>query len=163
MSDKLQVSDRIKKLRKDLNLSQGFFADVLNVTRSHISKIETGTVTPSNQLVKSICREFQVRERWLREGQGQIYEKLDLTKFQEFKHDLEIIGYESAAGSLRAATISIEGAIKFIRSIPGFKVKSINQAAIKFLEDKKIFQKELNKLQKLSSKKDNKIFKVKPF
>jgi transcriptional regulator with XRE-family HTH domain len=163
MSDKLQVSERIKEIRKDLNFSQLFFADILNVTRSHISKIETGKVTPSNQLIKSICRECGVRERWLREGQGHIYEKLDLTKFQQLKLDLEIVGYESAAQSFRAATISIEGAINFIKSIPGFKVKSVNQAAIKFLEDKKTFQKNLNKLQKLSSKKDNKVFRKKPF
>jgi len=155
----MQLSDRIKKIRKTANISQDLFAYRLGVNRAHISKIETGKAVPSNQLLKSICREWNVRERWLREGQGQVYEKLDLTKFQQLKLDLEIVGYESGARSFYLATIAIKGALNLIRSISGFKVKSVNPAAIKFLEDKKSFQKNLNKLQKLFSKKDRKIFR----
>ena len=161
----IQLADRIKEIRKTANISQEVFAYSLGVSRAHISKIETGKAIPSKQLIKSICRGWNIREKWLEEGKGpaDLLPPLNHEKIQQFKLDLEIAGYESAAQSFHFATISIKGALDFIRPIPGFKVKSVNQAAIKFLENKKIFQKNLNKLKKLFSKKDNKEFIQKPF
>ena len=61
------ILQRIKKIRKVRKLTQNQFAEELGVDRSHISKIETGTATPSKQLLKLICSKFQIREEWLLE------------------------------------------------------------------------------------------------
>lgn len=63
---------RIKEIRKDINATQEQFASFLGVTRQTISHIERGINTPSDQLIKLICKEFGIREEWLRTGQGEM-------------------------------------------------------------------------------------------
>lgn len=65
-------SERLKLLRKDyLNLTLEKFGDKLGVTRSAISNIESGSRSLTDQMIKSICREFHVSEDWLRGGEGE--------------------------------------------------------------------------------------------
>lgn len=66
------MNERIKILRTELNLSMEKFGNKIGLTRSAISKIESGS-KPSDQTVISICREFNVREEWLRNGSGEIF------------------------------------------------------------------------------------------
>lgn len=61
---------RIKELRKQLGLTQQKFGDRLEVSKSHISNLESGADLPSGTLVKLICKEFGVSETWLRSGIG---------------------------------------------------------------------------------------------
>ncbi len=70
----MQLSDRIKKIRKDIKFSQLAFSSVLGVSRSHVSNIETGAVKPSEQLIKLICAKFEINETWLRTGEGKYYD-----------------------------------------------------------------------------------------
>lgn len=66
-----EVSDRIKHLRKEcLKISQDEFAKVLGVTNTAISKLEKGERNLTEQMAKSICREFKVNYFWLTEGVG---------------------------------------------------------------------------------------------
>ena len=65
-----QITERIKKVRKDNNLSQDAFANILSVHRGHISKIETGAANPSQSLTLKICLEFDISWDWLNEGTG---------------------------------------------------------------------------------------------
>lgn len=64
------MNERIKKLRRKLELSQEEFGERLEITRSSISRIESGINNPSDQTIKLICSEFHVNENWLRTGQG---------------------------------------------------------------------------------------------
>lgn len=65
------MNERIKKLRTELlHLTMEAFAERLGVTRSAISNIESGRRNVSEQVVRAICREFAVREEWLRDGSG---------------------------------------------------------------------------------------------
>ncbi len=66
------IADRIKKLRKDMGLSQAVFVLGLGITRSYLSMIERGRANPSKQLIKSISRYYLVREEWLKEGKGEM-------------------------------------------------------------------------------------------
>lgn len=67
------MTDRIKKLRKALDLTQQEFADRLNVGRNNIAGYETGRRSPSDAVVTLICREFNVNEEWLRTGEGDMF------------------------------------------------------------------------------------------
>ena len=67
------MNERIKKLRKALDLTQQEFADRIGSKRNTIAKYETETNTPSAAVISLICREFRVNEKWLREGTGEMF------------------------------------------------------------------------------------------
>lgn len=68
----LILNERIKVLREELGLSMEKFGGRIGLTRSAISKIESGS-NPSDQTIISICREFNVNEEWLRNGKGDMF------------------------------------------------------------------------------------------
>ena len=70
------MKDRLKKLRKELDLTQQAFADKIGMKQNTIAQYEMGRTTPSDAIVFSICREFGVREEWLRTGEGGMFEQL---------------------------------------------------------------------------------------
>lgn len=63
---------RLKQIRKALNLTQQEFADRLKIKRNTVATYETGKSNPSDAAVSLICREFNVREEWLRNGTGEM-------------------------------------------------------------------------------------------
>ena len=67
------MNERIKELRKALGLTQQEFANRVGVKRNTIAQYETGRNPPIDAVVASICREFHVRESWLRTGEGPMY------------------------------------------------------------------------------------------
>ena len=69
------MKDRIKKIRKELDLTQQKFSDKLGVQRNTIAMYEMGRTVPSDAIILSICREFNVNEDWLRTGQGEMFIK----------------------------------------------------------------------------------------
>lgn len=69
------MKDRIKKIRKELDLTQQKLADRLGVQRNTIAMYEMGRTLPSDAIMRSICREFNVNEDWLRTGQGEMFIK----------------------------------------------------------------------------------------
>ena len=60
------MQNRIKALRKELGLNQEDFGKKLGVTKSSISSMESGRFSVTDSMVKLICSEFNVNERWLR-------------------------------------------------------------------------------------------------
>lgn len=64
------LAERIKKVRTDLHLTQQEFADRISVSRSFVSRMESGKEKPSNSLLKLIALEFDVATDWLENGQG---------------------------------------------------------------------------------------------
>lgn len=69
------MKERLKKLRKNLDLTQQAFADKIGMKQNTIAQYEMGRTTPSDAIVFSICREFGVNERWLRNGEGEMFIK----------------------------------------------------------------------------------------
>lgn len=67
------MKDRLKELRKALNLTQQKFADKLGVKQNTIAQYEMGRNDPSDAVIISICREFGVSESWLRNGEGEMF------------------------------------------------------------------------------------------
>lgn len=76
---------RIIELRKSLELTQGEFAERLGLSRNYIWMLENGERVPSDRTIADICREFGVREEWLRTGELPIKKSLsrqaEITKF----------------------------------------------------------------------------------
>lgn len=67
------MGERIKELRKALKMTQQEFADRLNIQRGSIASYETGRISPSNSTISLICKELNVSEAWLRNGEGEMF------------------------------------------------------------------------------------------
>lgn len=72
------LNERVKELRKFLGLSGEKFGERIGIKRNSLSQIETGKNNVSEQVIKSICREFQVNESWLRNGIGEMFVTHDI-------------------------------------------------------------------------------------
>lgn len=70
----MSAASRTKELRKALGLTQQQFADRLHITRGAVSNWDLDITSPSDAAVSLICREFNVREAWLRDGEGDMLE-----------------------------------------------------------------------------------------
>lgn len=81
--------DRLKELRKELELSQAAFGEKIGVKQSTIGDIESGKNKLSDRNIAAICRVFNVNEEWLRNGEGEMFKKPQdgLAKLQE-EYDL---------------------------------------------------------------------------
>lgn len=71
------MNERLKKLRKTLDLTQQEFADRIGIARGNIGAYEVGKNAPSDAVISLICREFNVNEEWLRSGTGDMFLPVD--------------------------------------------------------------------------------------
>ena len=67
------MESRIKELRKALSLTQTEFGARIGIKGNTVTGYETGIRSPSDAVVVSICREFNVNEAWLRTGEGEMF------------------------------------------------------------------------------------------
>jgi transcriptional regulator with XRE-family HTH domain len=70
----IHVKDRIKELRRALDLTQDEFGGRIGITKSSISTMESGRSNPSEQTLRSMCREFGASYLWLTTGEGSMFE-----------------------------------------------------------------------------------------
>lgn len=69
----MTIGERIKYLRKkEFCLTMEKFGEKLGVKKNTVSQWESDTNKLPDQMFKSICREFNVNEEWLRDGTGDI-------------------------------------------------------------------------------------------
>ena len=66
------MKDRIKELRKILDLTQQKFADRLGLKRQTIAAYEIGNIEPSESTLLLICKEFGVSYKWIHDGDGEM-------------------------------------------------------------------------------------------
>lgn len=76
------MKDRIIEIRNragenDKKMTQEEFGKRIGAARNTIANYETGNRTPSNAVITSICREFNVNENWLRTGEGEMFLPMD--------------------------------------------------------------------------------------
>lgn len=67
------MNNRIRILRKTLNLSQKEFAEKIGLKQNAISYLEKNGSTITEQNIKIICSEFNVNEKWIRTGSGKMF------------------------------------------------------------------------------------------
>ena len=92
------MNERLKKLRKSLDLTQKTFAERIGTKQNTVATYEMGRNIPSDPVIFSICREFNVNEEWLRTGSGTMFienEVFSLDKYAKQMNlsdiDIEII------------------------------------------------------------------------
>lgn len=84
------MKERVKELRKKLGLTLEKFGEKLGVTKQTISRIENGVNSLTEQMLKSICREFNVNEEWLRNGTGEMFSPAPSDALYKLKQDYNL-------------------------------------------------------------------------
>ena len=70
------MDERIRKVREDAGLARHAFGERLGVSMNHVYMMETGRKGVSKSVIREVCRQFGVRESWLRTGEGEPYRDL---------------------------------------------------------------------------------------
>ena len=70
------MKDRLKQIRKELQLNQQEFAEKIGINRGTLANYEVGRNEPIDAVIKLICDRFHVNERWLRAGEGEMFIEL---------------------------------------------------------------------------------------
>ena len=69
--------ERIREVRKSLDLTLEKFGERLGVKKNAISALENGRNSRTDQMTKAICREFHVDYIWLTSGEGEMFVESD--------------------------------------------------------------------------------------
>ena len=75
--------ERVKEVRKSLGLTLEKFGEKLGVGKTAISNIEKGSRNLTEQMTKSICREYGVDYMWLTSGDGEMFVESDDDFFEK--------------------------------------------------------------------------------
>lgn len=75
--------ERVKEIRKSLDLTLEKFGEKLGVGKTAISKIEKGERNLTEQMTISICREYNVNYDYLTCGDGEMFDDLPQTVIDE--------------------------------------------------------------------------------
>ena len=66
----MDLSERLKLIRKKNKMTQQEFADALNLKQNTIATYEIGRTLPSDRTLKDICEKFNIQEAWIKTGEG---------------------------------------------------------------------------------------------
>ena len=72
------MNNRIVQIRSCVGkngkkMTQEEFASRLNISRSFVNQVEVGAKNLSDRTILDICREFNVNEKWLKTGEGEMF------------------------------------------------------------------------------------------
>lgn len=66
------IGYRIGMIIEKSNCKKVVFAERLKIDQSYVSQLVSGKRSPSERLIESICREFNVNRAWLETGEGEM-------------------------------------------------------------------------------------------
>ena len=120
--------ERIREVRKTLGLTLEKFGEKIGMKKNSVSQIENGKNSVTEQVVKSICREFNVDYIWLTTGDGEMFIDTD-DDFLE-RIDRIMVGEDDARKNLFKALLeaSDEDIAAFQRIIDLFASKKDRQS-----------------------------------
>ena len=83
--------ERVRQVRKELGLTLEKFGERIGMKKNSISQIENGKNSVTDQVIKSICREFNVDYTWLTTGKGDdIFEKSPSSTMEQLKKEFDL-------------------------------------------------------------------------
>ena len=68
------MNERIREIRKSMNMNQTEFANLLGVGQSTLAMMEVSKRDISDRHIKTICAICKVNEQWIRTGEGEMFE-----------------------------------------------------------------------------------------
>lgn len=70
----MDIHERLRFLRKRLNLTTRAFGSAINMSGGAITNMEKGTRNITDRTIRDICREYNVRPEWLISGTEPVFE-----------------------------------------------------------------------------------------
>lgn len=109
----MTINSRIKLLRKSLGLTQAAFAEKIGLKQASIGLYENEQRNVLDRTISDICREFNVNEEWLRNGEGEVFVEPDTFSLDEYlkqqcatELEIEIIkGYFNIPPEIRGTVL----------------------------------------------------------
>ena len=92
----MEIKDRIKLIRKEKKITQVEFGEIIGVKGNTVTNYETGLRSPTDAVIKSICREFNVSEKWLRTGKGEMFLKTPDTLIEQLQQKYSMDDFETS-------------------------------------------------------------------
>lgn len=89
-------SERVKEIRKTLDLTMEKFGEKLGVGKTAISNIESGNRNLTEQMSKAICREYNVNYDYLMYGEGEMFDDLPQTIVDELYAQYDLNDFDKA-------------------------------------------------------------------
>lgn len=68
--------ERLREIRKNLGLTLEKFGERIGLKKNTMSAIETGRNALTDSNIKAVCREFNVNDKWLKTGEGEMFKEL---------------------------------------------------------------------------------------
>lgn len=88
--------ERVNEVRKSLGLTLEKFGEKLGVTKTTISRIEKGVNNLTDQMAKSICREYNVNYDYLMYGEEEMFDDLPQTIVDELCAQYDLNDFDKA-------------------------------------------------------------------
>ena len=102
----MTAGERVKRIRKEKDLTLEKFGEKVGVTKQTISRIENGINSLTDQMVLSICREFSVNGEWLRNGTGEPF--IQVTPYEKTYNRFGYIMENSSPSKKAALSVLLE-------------------------------------------------------
>lgn len=71
----MTIGERIREVRKKLKMNQAEFAKAIFISNGYIAELECGHRKVNDRIVHIISMTFGVNEKWLKEGEGEMFFK----------------------------------------------------------------------------------------
>lgn len=99
-----EISERMSLLVQKLGVTKTAIAQKLNVSGAFVSQLCSGAKKPSDRTISDICRVYNVSEKWLREGIGEMFvERSKREKMADFMKDM----FQAAPDDIRVRLINV--------------------------------------------------------
>ena len=116
------VADRINRILDAEGIKKRDLARRLKISDSSVSTMCSGKSNPSGQTITMICKEFGIREEWLKYGKGEMYARKEPEPLEELlkcrevpESDLAVVRSVVSA-FLELGETSRKEVIKFVES-----------------------------------------------
>lgn len=90
----MNIGDRIKRLRKHLDLTQQKFGERIGIKGNTVAQYELGRNEPIDAVLSLICREYHVRKEWLQTGEGEMFEESVSSVMEKLRSDYSLNDFD---------------------------------------------------------------------
>lgn len=94
--NEMTQGERIREIRKALGLTLEKFGEKLGVKKNSVSQLENGRNTLTEQMARSICREYNVSYDYLIDGEGEMFDDLPETILDELCRQYDLDEFDRA-------------------------------------------------------------------
>jgi transcriptional regulator with XRE-family HTH domain len=115
----INVNDRIKEIRKSLNLSQEEFGKRLGVSRGVVVNMELNRAEIKPLFIEHLCSVFSVNKEWLFSGRGEMFVETDKSVISTLaaEYDLDALDQKIVECYLNLGTLQRKVIKDYLRSL----------------------------------------------